>query len=76
MSVPGVAIASGTTIYFARINAIKLYEHNRTGTYNIDLYNKVKVYAVRCFDLSDAENFIDAFTFMQKYNQLKSEEKI
>jgi hypothetical protein len=36
----------------------------------------VKVYAVRCFDLSDAENFIDAFTFMQKYNQLKSEEKI
>ena len=62
------AMGSSMAIYFTRVNEIRLFRHVRTDTYNIDLYNKVKIYAVRCFTREDAERFVDAFVFMQKLN--------
>jgi hypothetical protein len=66
------AMNSSMAIYYTTVDQMKLYMHNRSETYNIDLYrHKTKVYAVRCFAEADAKRFMDAFRFMQELNMKK-----
>lgn len=60
------------SIYYTTPDRLELVRRRSTDTGHVIIWRgKNKIYQVNCFSVDDGKKFIDAFSYMQHYNQNK-----
>ena len=68
---------SHKSIYYTTPDRYEIRKHLRTGLYCIFIYKGgITLYIVRCFTKPDAEQFMNAFKFMQDLNKKPAIEEV
>lgn len=68
---------SHRTIYYTTPDLYEMRKHSRTGLHCIFLFKGgLMLYIVRCFSEQDAQQFMDAFKYMQDLNAKKTIQEV